>query len=91
MDRRQKKTRNAIINAFTDLLKAETYSRITVQQIIDRADIGRTTFIRLAPEDYLLNHMICDFSETIRWWSRNPGYSPDEICNFFLENNPVPE
>ena len=43
----------------------------------------------LAPEDYMLNHMICDFSETIRWWSRNPGYSPDEICRFFLEFAPV--
>ena len=181
MDRRQKKTRNAIFKAFTDLLKVETYSKITVQQIIDKANIGRTTFyshfetkddllkslsqeifdhvfsddldkekthdfsqnhrtgdrirhilyhlqehmdylsgilsgdggdifmiffkaylvdlftpsvrsvIRHAPEDYVLNHMICDFSETIRWWSRNPGYSPDEICNFFLESTPISE
>ena len=37
MDRRQKKTRSAIYNAFTDLLKEEAYSKITVQQIIDRA------------------------------------------------------
>ena len=44
MDRRQKKTRTAIFNAFTDLLRTETYSKITVQQIIDKADIGRTTF-----------------------------------------------
>ena len=44
MDRRQKRTREAIFNAFTLLLAKENYSQITVQQIIDTANIGRTTF-----------------------------------------------
>lgn len=44
MDRRQRKTQKAIYEAFTGLLQHESYSKITVQQIIDRADIGRTTF-----------------------------------------------
>lgn len=44
MDRRQKRTREAIFNAFTQLLAKENYSQITVQQIIDTANIGRTTF-----------------------------------------------
>ena len=35
MDRRQRKTRDAIFNAFADLLGQQAYHRITVQQIID--------------------------------------------------------
>lgn len=179
MDRRQKKTRKAIYAAFTEILKEESYSKITVQQIIERADIGRTTFyshfetkdellnafctdifdhvfskepekerthdfsqvhdVRSqithilyhlkehmdylpgilsgesedifmgyfkkhlekifskvissysspAPKEYLLNHLVCDFAETVRWWTKNQSYSPEEICGFFYETIPV--
>ena len=44
MDRRQRKTRNAIFQAFTRLLEKKTYSALTVQEIIDEADISRSTF-----------------------------------------------
>lgn len=181
MDRRQKKTREAIFRAFTELLKKEAYARITVQQIIDRADIGRTTFYAhfetkddllkslcgeifehvfsqdlckekthdfsagqdtkarvthilyhlqehmdylpgllsgesgevfmgffrehlkglfshvgegthgAVPRDYMLNHAVRDFAETVRWWASNPRYSPEEISAFFLETTPLLE
>lgn len=44
MDRRQRKTREAIFKAFTELLSKKNFNHITVGEIIERADIGRATF-----------------------------------------------
>ncbi len=182
MDRRQKKTRQAVYDAFTRLLEKKTYSNITVQEIIDAADIGRSTFyshfetkddllrtlcaeifghvfsehltqedshdfshdqsdmkskithilyhlqdnrnyIRsilscesgevfmlsfrthleqvfegelahcasVIPTEYLRDHMVWDFAETVRWWMKRPQYTPEEISGFFFGTAPAVE
>ena len=44
MDKRQIKTRKAIIAAFVKLMKKQPYEEVTVKDIIEAAEIGRSTF-----------------------------------------------
>lgn len=58
-DRRIEKTRTAIYQALSDLLQEKKYANITIQEIIDRANVGRTTFYQhFTDKDTLLSSCI---------------------------------
>lgn len=57
-DRRQRRTRRAIYEAFEELIAEKHYSRVTVAELIERADVGRSTlYAHFETKDELLEDM----------------------------------
>lgn len=59
-DLRVKKTRKNIESAFIALLKEKDFHKITVQDILDRALINRSTFYKHYMDKYQLAETLCD-------------------------------
>jgi AcrR family transcriptional regulator len=60
-DRRIGKTRKALKEALTDLILENGYEAVTVQAVIDRADVGRSTFYaHFIDKDDLLMAVLAD-------------------------------
>ena len=58
MDRRQRKTREVIFNAFFKLMGKKAVDKITVGEIIEEADVGRATFYaHFETKEFLLKEM----------------------------------
>lgn len=60
-DRRINKTKKAIYQAFLQLLNSKRYEAITVQEIIDLADVGRSTFYSHYESKELLLDELCRY------------------------------
>lgn len=83
MDRRQKKTRQAIFDSFRELLESNRYESITVQDIIDKADVGRSTFYsHFETKDMLLKAICSDIFEHV---------FKGELCDYPGENRSLEE
>lgn len=79
MDRRQKKTRNAVFEAFTSLISRKNYGSITIQDIIDEADIGRSTFYaHFETKEDLLKAFCQDLFEHFEMRNGKGRYSNEE-------------
>jgi len=82
MDRRQIKTRTAIYDALTRLLRKYRFEEITVQQIIDEANIGRSTFYsHFETKDQLLEQMCKEMFSHVFSDSLTPEKSHDYSKN----------
>jgi AcrR family transcriptional regulator len=70
-DRRVQRTRNMLLDAFLDLMIEKGYEAITVQDVIDRANIGRSTFyLHFTDKENLLSSSIGQLMEFIKEQSR---------------------
>jgi len=78
-DRRVGKTRRALKEGLTDLILERGYEAVTVQDVIDRADVGRSTFYaHFVDKDDLLLAILSDLRvpgpDTSTWRANDPAF-----------------
>ena len=66
MDRRVQRTHQILREALISLMLAKNYNKITIQEIIDRANVGRATFYNhYRDKDDLLLRGIAEFADEV--------------------------
>lgn len=90
-DRRVQRTRESLRTALMQLVREKGYDAITIQDITDKANIGRSTFYLHyeTKDDLLLDHH-ADFSATLKLQALSPdelqGHAPQpEMIQFLQE------
>lgn len=98
LDRRIQKTLQHLQNALTELIGEKDYADITIQEILDRANVGRSTFYaHFENKDQLLRSILTDlneqFEEGIRQLTEahktfedNSAHMPLRVIQFVEQN-----
>src|SRR6476469_6803792 len=78
-DRRVARSRRALKEALTDLILEKGYEAVTVQEVIDRADVGRSTFYaHFIDKDALLMEILDDLEvpgpDSTSWKADDPAF-----------------
>jgi AcrR family transcriptional regulator len=77
VDRRVRRTRQLLRTALLDAILEKGYERVTVQDIIDRADVGRSTFYaHFRDKEDLLFYGLEELREAFDPASQDPARSP---------------
>lgn len=84
-DRRVQKTREGLLDALRELLMERGYERLTIQNLLDRAGVGRATFYaHFESKDELL---ACSIDRLRSWlvdaWQATPGQRLGFTLPFF--------
>ena len=103
MDRRQRKTRKAIFDACVSLIEEKDFQKITVNEIVERADINRGTFYLHFEDKYEMmksfeNEMIEKIEEVLvnnipneeqfnEQFLKSRYYTLVQLLNCYVENN----
>ena len=83
-DRRIRRTRTSIVEAFLALVVERGYERVTVQDILDRADVGRSTFYaHYRDKEALLMSCFDELSADL------DGMTPSRLFHHAYRNRPV--
>lgn len=92
MDRRIKRTRNAVFNAVLDLMVEKDTSKITVLELCKKADINKSTFyLHYKSMDDCLHSCFQTVMDELLEFSKCVNYydirlNPEKAVAFFLDN-----
>ena len=74
MDKRQKRTKKIIMTTFIDLINSKSIDEISIQEIVEKAEIGRSTFYsHFKTKNELLTEICNDMFEHI--------FSKEAVCS----------
>jgi len=93
-DRRIQKTRTLLREALVSLIREKNYDSIAVKEILDRANVGRSTFYMhcrdktncwsVASSDLLVQYVASTFILVLNWWLESRSLlAPKEVNDLF--------